>query len=96
MLLTVEAKPHNCFLFFSPTNTNHHTHPLPYAAPTQAYTVTLTAAYEGSSGSHSESVTLLATGSPLSVNLSGTVVAVLGLFFYFSGIVTSGLCVRRC
>jgi hypothetical protein len=37
----------------------------------QAYTVTLTATYEGSSGTHSESLTLTAAGSPLSVNLTG-------------------------
>lgn len=37
----------------------------------QSYTVTLTASYEGSSGKHSQSVTLTAVGSPLAVNLTG-------------------------
>jgi hypothetical protein len=37
----------------------------------QTYTLTLTTQYEGSTGTHSESLTLLAVGSPLSVNLTG-------------------------
>lgn len=46
--------------------------PTPPSPPAkQAYTVTLTTSYEGSSGSHSESLTLTAAGSPLSVNLTG-------------------------
>jgi hypothetical protein len=45
---------------------------LPYCmVHVQSYTLTLTTQYEGSTGTHSESLTLLAAGSPLSVNLTG-------------------------